>query len=179
MRKIKWLRSAAVAVGLVAHCGSSALSKPPVVGPARISFPARSPKKASAPVDLELLVLSGGRAGERTKVLLWAEPQSPRGQLNLDLVVPEGVAVVSGSTSEQGAYDGGTRLIQIEVDVPPTGVHRLLGKARWTLPGGQVWTRGIELLLPQGSVGKSAPSLPMTVLPNGGYRIDLPGKVGP
>lgn len=136
----------------------------------------RGPIKPGAPIDLELVVLAGGGAGEQARLLLWSAPQGGGGRLDLGIRLPEGLRVVSGATSDSAASDGGSRLIEVVVEVPQAGAHRVVGTARWTLPGGQVWTRAVTLDLPVGVVRPEKPALPLRPVPGGGFRVELQGS---
>jgi hypothetical protein len=153
---------------LPARVEPSPVSRRPVVRSSRV--------KPDAPVDLELVVLTGGDAGEPARLLLWAEPASQGGRLDLGIRLPEGLRVISGTTSESAPSDGGSRLVEVEVEVPEGGFHRIYGTARWTLPGGQVWTRAVVLDLPVGAPPAGKPELPLVALPGGGFRVELQGS---
>lgn len=140
--------------------------------------PAAPHPKPTAPIELQLAVLRGGGAGERTTVLFLAEPAGQGGRLDLDLAVPEGMPVVGGSSAESVTPDGAPRILTVEVEVPATGVFRLVGKARWTLGEGAVFAKAAVLDLPLGSVQKPDP-LPLRALPTGGYRVEFDGRPRP
>lgn len=168
MTMLPWRRcSLSVALGLAALLAPPLTARPQVL---------QSRVKPGAPVDLELVVLRGGSAGERARLLLWAEPAGAGGRLDLGIRLPEGLRVVSGATSESAASDGGSRLVEVVVEVPDEGFHRVVGTVRWTLPGGQVWTRAVTLDLPLGVPPPGKPELPVRALPGGGFRVELRGS---
>lgn len=184
-----FLASLALVSGLVAAPGPVAsvapAPRPPgSVGPGSVGPGAVAPRprilctKATAPVDLELLVLEGGSPGERTTVVLAASPPAA-GRLDLDLGLPESLTLVEGATADSSASDGGPRLLQVSFDLPPGGVHRLVGRARWRLGEGPSWTRGVTLDLPLGVSRAPETGPPLTHLPGGGVRIDLQGEARP
>ena len=193
MMRRAWLRGVlGLALGLVAlspahlQAHGPALSEPPLAGTVAGAEASRAPGRPSvlqsrgkpgAPMDLELVVLSGGASGERARLLLWAEPGGSGGRLDLGIRLPEGLRVVSGATSDSTPSAGGSRLVEVEVEVPASGFHRVLGTARWTLPGGQVWTRAVTLDLPAGGPPPGKPELPVRALPGGGFRVELQGSV--
>jgi hypothetical protein len=136
-------------------------------------------RKATPPIDVNLVVLVGGHPGERTTLALVATPHASGGQLDLDLILPEGLPVISGVSSTSEAGNGSPRLVQVDVEVPVSGSFHLLGRARWRLPGGQVWSRGDILDLPLGVARAPAPSLPLRALPGGGFRVEFVGEARP
>lgn len=167
-----------VALGLVALIPSALLAQaaPPAASSLERPPILRSHGKPGAPVDLELVVLSGGGAGEPARLLLWSEPAGGGGRLDLGIRLPEGLRVISGSTSESAPSEGGSRMVEVVVEVPASGYHRILGTARWTLPGGQVWARAVTLGLPVGATPPGKPELPLVPVPGGGFRVELQGS---
>lgn len=136
-------------------------------------------EKATAPLEVQWTRLGGdGSKGEPLDLLLTATPSFSGGELEVEVVVPEGVRVRSGTTQSSSQNRGQPRLVQIRLELEDSTPRVILAKVRWKLSLETVWTRAKEFVVPLGASLKPLPGAQIQEQPGGG-NLALLSSGGP